>query len=131
MKIDFYNSMSEAYLEPCASPKITKIHSTKIVNGSLLLTIFTKYSTLDVWQGSEYMSACRSNWSATPKYSFTAYNCMFKVNNRNARTRCQICFKLTIKKKERHKWRCSGVFIVNSEHISHLVLMFLLLTLSR
>ena len=28
-------------------------------------------------------------------------------------------------------WRRSGVFIVNSEHISHLVLEFLLLTLSR
>ena len=28
-------------------------------------------------------------------------------------------------------WRCSGVFIVNFEHISHLVLVLLLLTLSR
>ena len=28
-------------------------------------------------------------------------------------------------------WRRSGVFIVNFEHISHLVLVFLLLTLSR
>ena len=39
-------------------------------------------------------------------------NYMFKVNNRNARTRCEIC---------------SGVFTVNFEHISHLVLVFLLL----
>ena len=37
---------------------------------------------------------------------------MFKVNNK------------------RH-WRRSGFFIVNFEHISHLVLVFLLLTLSR
>ena len=29
------------------------------------------------------------------------------------------------------QWRRSGVFIVNFEHISHLVLVFLLLTLSR
>ena len=36
-------------------------------------------------------------------------NYMFKVNNRNSRTRCDI----------------------NFEHISHLVLSFLLLTLSR
>ena len=28
-------------------------------------------------------------------------------------------------------WRRSGVFIVNYEHISHLVLVFLLLTLSK
>ena len=28
-------------------------------------------------------------------------------------------------------WRRSGIFIVNFEHISHLILLFLLLTLSR
>ena len=54
---------------------------------------------------------------------------LLKVNNRNTRTRCEICSKLTIKTPERH-WRRSGVFIVNFEHISHLVLMFLLLTLN-
>ena len=37
---------------------------------------------------------------------------MFKVNNT----------------PERRQWRDSGVFIVNFEHISHLVLVFLLLT---
>ena len=79
---------------------------------------------------------------------------MFKVNNRNTRTRCEICPKLTIKTPERRlliplktsenpenqrfsdvfrgiKKRRSGVFIVNFGHISHLVLVFLLLTLSR
>ena len=44
---------------------------------------------------------------------------MFKVNNRNTKTRCEICSKLTIKTPERHYWRRSGVFIVNFEHISH------------
>ena len=38
--------------------------------------------------------------------------------------------KLTTKKPERRKWRRAGVFIVNFEHISHLVLVFLLLILS-
>ena len=33
--------------------------------------------------------------------SFPAGNCMFKVNNRNTRTRCEICSKLTIKTPER------------------------------
>ena len=56
---------------------------------------------------------------------------MFKVNNKNTRTRCEICSKLTVKTTERRKWRCSGVCIVNFEHISHLVLVFLLLTLSK
>ena len=42
------------------------------------------------------------------------------------------CSKLTIKTLEQWRlWRRSGVFIVNFEHISHLVLVFLLLTLSR
>ena len=60
-----------------------------------------------------------------------AGNYMFKVNNRNARARSEICSKLTIKTPKRHQWRCSGVFNVNFEHISHLALVFLLLTLSR
>ena len=38
--------------------------------------------------------------------------------------------KLTTKTPERCQSRCSGVFIVNFEHISHLVLVFLLLTLN-
>ena len=54
-----------------------------------------------------------------------AGNYMFKVNNRNTRATCEICSKLTIKTPERHQWRRSGVFIVNFEHISHLVLLFL------
>ena len=33
--------------------------------------------------------------------------------------------------KTEWQWCCSGVFIVNLKHISHLVLMFLLLALSR
>ena len=53
---------------------------------------------------------------------------LLKVNNRNIRTRCEICSKLTIKTPERRHWRLSGVFIVNFKHISHLVLLFLLLT---
>ena len=39
--------------------------------------------------------------------------------------------KLTIKPSERHQRRRSGVFFINSEHISHLFLVFLLLTLNK
>ena len=49
---------------------------------------------------------------------YPAGNYMFKVNNGNTRTL-------------QRQWRRSGVFIVNFEHISHLVQVFLLLTLSR
>ena len=38
---------------------------------------------------------------------------------------------LLIKKEKDTLWRRSGVFIVNFKHILHLVLVFLLLTLSR
>ena len=40
-------------------------------------------------------------------------------------------FKVNNKDTERRHWRRSDVFIVNFEHILHLVLAFLLLTLSR
>ena len=56
--------------------------------------------------------------------NFPAGNYMFRVNNRNTRTRCEIYSELTI------KWYLSVIFIVNFEHISHPVLVFLLLTLS-
>ena len=35
----------------------------------------------------------------------TVGNYMFKVNNRNTRTSCEICSKLTIKTPERRHWR--------------------------
>ena len=77
---------------------------------------------------------------------------MFKVNNRNTRTRCEICSKLALKTPERCRhllaqskhWKyendvwylfkvnnkytktslTSGVFIVNFEQISHIMLVF-------
>ena len=54
-----------------------------------------------------------------------------KVNNRNSRTKCEICSKLTIKTPKQRQWRHSSVFIVNYEHISHLSPMFLLMTLRK
>ena len=56
---------------------------------------------------------------------------LLKVNKRNTRTRYEICSKLAIKIPERHHWRRSGIYIMNFEHISHLVRVFTLLTLSR
>ena len=63
--------------------------------------------------------------------TFPAGNYMIKVNNENARTRCGISSKLTIKTPERRQRRPSGVFIVKLEHVSYLVLVFLFLALSR
>ena len=49
---------------------------------------------------------------------FPAGNYMFKANNKNTRTRFEICSKLTIKTSERRDWRRSGVFILNFEHFT-------------
>ena len=62
---------------------------------------------------------------------FSAGKYLFKVNNRNTRARCEICSKFTIKIPQRRHWRRFSVFFVNFEQISHLFLVFLLLTLSR
>ena len=82
---------------------------------------------------SHYINIVKSTTGKHPTKlgTFPAGIYLLKVNNRNTRTRCEICSKLTIKTPERRQWRRSGVFIVNFEHISHLVLVFLLLTLSR
>ena len=53
---------------------------------------------------------------------------MFKVNNKNARTSYEIYSKLTIKTPELRQWCRSGVFIVNFEHNSRLVPVFLLIS---
>ena len=49
---------------------------------------------------------------------------------RYTRPRCEICSQLTIRYQNDVKRRGTGVFIVNFEHISHLVLVPLLLTLN-
>ena len=51
-----------------------------------------------------------------------ATNYMFKVNN-------EIFLKMSVKTPERHHCRRSGLLIVDFKQISHLVLVFLLLTL--
>ena len=65
-----------------------------------------------------------------PENRYPASIYLLKVNNRNTRTRCEICSKLTINIPEQSRWRHFDVFIVNFEHVSHFVLVFLLLTLS-
>ena len=57
-------------------------------------------------------------------HDFPAGIYLLKVNNTNTTTIQQ--YNTTIQ----HARRRSSVFIVNFEHISHLVLMFLLLTLN-
>ena len=44
---------------------------------------------------------------------------------------CEISSKSTIKIPERRHWRRSGIYVANFEQISHIVLVFWLLTLSK
>ena len=71
----------------------------------------------DIETGSDQFNSFRAN---------LANSYLFKVNKGNIRKRCEIYSKLTIKAPE----RCSDVFIVNFEHISHVFLVFLLLNLN-
>ena len=66
---------------------------------------------------------------SSSSFNIPAGTYLLKVNNRNTRTRCEICSKLTIKTPERRQWHRFGVFIDNFEHIAHPALVFLLLTL--
>ena len=63
--------------------------------------------------------------------NYTVNIYLIKVNKRNTRKKCEICSNLTVKTPERRHWHRSGVFAVNFEHILHLFLVFLLLTLNK
>ena len=52
------------------------------------------------------------------------------VNYKNTRRSCEKYSKLTIKAPERRQWPRSNFLTVNFEHISRLVLVFLMLTLN-
>ena len=65
-----------------------------------------------------------------PMVNTPGITCLSKLNNRNTRKRCEICLKLTTETQKR-QWRRYGIFSVNFEHISHFLLVFLLLTLIK
>ena len=58
-------------------------------------------------------------------------SCFWYFSTICRRKRSEISSKSTIKTPERRRWRRSSVFIVNFEHISHLFLVFILLTLNK
>ena len=62
--------------------------------------------------------------------SFQENKYIFKINNKNARKKCKICSKLTIKTLERHRWLRFGDFIVSFKYSLHIFLVFLLWTLN-
>ena len=93
-----------------------------------------KFPQQNINQSELVVSNCQRNCMKKLKYRcltgskiyLPASIYMLKVNNKNLRTRCKICSKLTIKTSGRRHWRRYSAFIVNFEHISHLALVFLL-----
>ena len=63
---------------------------------------------------------------ASGKLAYQAGSYLLKVNNRNTRKTCKV-----IKAPERRQSRRPVVFIVNFEQISHIFLVFLLLSLYK
>ena len=86
------------------------------------------YVSLLNWPICSYIHYCYTHPVYNQNYPVGIY--LLKINNRKARTRCEICTKLTIKTPVRSHWRRCGVSIIKFEHMSHLVLVFLLLTLN-
>ena len=54
----------------------------------------------------------------------------FKVNNKNTKRRCKNMFKFNNKDTQRRHWNRSDIFNAKFDHISRLLLVFLLLALS-
>ena len=82
---------------------------------------FTLYLLQDIWYLVKYV-ICLMLFYKGFYYPASIY--LLNDNNRSTRASSEICTKLTIKRR-------SGVFVDNFVHISHIVLVFLLLTLSR
>ena len=91
---------------------------------------FFKIVVLSVENIWEMISKVYSDPCQTLKLSFPAGIYLLKVDNRNTKTRCEICSKITKKTRKRRHGSHSGVFTVKFEHNSHLVLVLLLLTLN-
>ena len=78
---------------------------------------------------SRAMISFYSGIDRVPWQRFQANIYLFKVNNIYTKIRCGICSKLTMNSKERCQWHHPDAFIDNYEHVSPLILMFLLLTM--
>ena len=57
--------------------------------------------------------------------------CLFKIKDVNNRTMGETCSKLKIRPPELRQWRRSGVFMNRFEQVSHILMVFLLLNLTK
>ena len=95
---------------------------------SLMITIFTSNIP---WKSYVLMMKKILIWTHLMQWNNPANIYLLKVNNRNIKKRYEICSLLTVKTPQRCQWHLSGILIVNFENISHLFLVFILLTLNK
>ena len=106
-------------------------YSCDIANENCKKNNCTQCSSLTITD-SDFEDSSSSSFNSEDLSSANRANInLFKVSNKRIKKRCEICWKLTIKTAEWRQWRHSGVFIVEFQHISHLFLLFLLLTLNK
>ena len=87
---------------------------------------FSRFGLIPLWNNNYYFV---NSWNFS-MHSFSRIY-LFKVSNGNTRRMYEICSKLTIEALERRHWHHSGVFFVDIEQISYIVLVFLLLALNK
>ena len=106
------------------------LHSFFSIEVKVFMITFRKVSFQhnSIWCCNIVFKLC--SWSLFLRPAQLTVTCS-KPINRNTTKRCEICSKLTIKTPVRRQWRCSGIFIVNFEYISHLFLVILLMTLNK
>ena len=97
----FFSWWNEILLCTRAFPKAT-LKFGKVLSANETIGVNINFSKL-FWQ--LFQKSCRPHILVG----------MFKVNNRNTRTRCKICSKLTIKTPERRHFPSAS--IVNFEHV--------------
>ena len=111
---DYSNFIQDRVLRFCWIMKILVENWIKICyfNEAFLKKIQYYQSLYQMTQRDSVEAAC----------PFSIY--LFKDSNGKTRTMCEICLKVTIRTPERRHWCCSGVFIINFEHILHIALYF-------
>ena len=116
---------SDCSVKVCYSWQLRMLHYTLnclIYNSSFCIPFFSFFGWLHLFNIILIFSLMwPPNDVLSHRRLYPAGIYLLKFNNRNTKTRCEICSKLTIKTQ--------GAFIVNFEHLSHLNLVFLLLTL--
>ena len=111
------------------------LHFSDVFTLDFIHDLFAGKNLLALRQGISNEASILTVDTKTTFISTSVYNTtniyLFRVSTRNTIKRGAISSKSTITIQERRLLRGSGVFIATSEHISHLFIVFLLLTLNR